>query len=133
VTAYRRPTLQEELREGGRLLEAAGIRGLVDCTLESPPAEVEAALAWAVREAVTNVVRHSRASRCCIDARRVPGAARVEVTDNGRGASEASEGNGLSGLRERLANLGGELRVRSGSEGTVLTVSVPWADRGVSP
>jgi two-component system sensor histidine kinase DesK len=67
-------------------------------------------LAFAVREATTNVIRHSRARRCQIAVRRTALAAEVEVRDDGVGpSSRGGEGSGLRGLAERLAPLGGSV------------------------
>jgi two-component system sensor histidine kinase DesK len=92
----------------------------------------EAILALALREAVTNVVRHSAASHCAIDLRRVDGAIRMTVTDDGRGGGQA-DGAGISGMRERITALGGTV-VRAGSHGTTLTCTLPLASgpQGVS-
>ena len=70
---------------------------------------MDALLAWAVREGVTNVIRHSGARHCRIEVRRADGRATVEVTDDGAGlpASAAAPGNGLRGLTERMAAAGG--------------------------
>jgi two-component system, NarL family, sensor histidine kinase DesK len=136
VTAYRRPTLREELPECEHLLGVAGIRLVVMGTVDGLPDHVDAVLAWAVREGVTNVVRHARASRCSIDVRREREAVRLEVADDGRGAcrvhgtSGVVEGNGLRGLRERLTALSGELEARALPDGFVLTVSIPAGGPG---
>ena len=59
---------------------------------------------WAVREGLTNVIRHARASSCAV--RLSPSS--IEITDDGIG-SAAPAGNGLRGLRERVAAAGGTL------------------------
>jgi two-component system sensor histidine kinase DesK len=138
VTAYRRPSLREELPECELLLGVAGIRFVVMGTVDGLPDPVDAALAWAVREGVTNVVRHAHASRCSIDVRREPEAVRLEVADDGRGTSRGPEGsrvvegNGLRGLRERLTALSGKLETRALPDGFVLTVSIPAGDPGLA-
>jgi two-component system sensor histidine kinase DesK len=115
VAGYRQPTLASELRGAGELLAAAGIAyRCEDDRVPLPPA-VEATLAWAVREGVTNVVKHSRARNCTIRVTNTGGFAGVEVIDDGHGASmdgsqpspSVSGGSGLAGLAERAAALGG--------------------------
>ena len=70
-------------------------------------------LAWVLREAVTNVVRHSGAGRCAIRL----SAAGLVVEDDGRGLRGAKEGNGIRGLRERVAGAGGSLMLGPGPDG----------------
>jgi two-component system, NarL family, sensor histidine kinase DesK len=127
VTGWRRVSLDDELAAAVDALAAAGVEPTVtrqpglDLT---PPAEH--ALALALREAVTNVVRHARATRCAVVLGSADGRVRLEVTDDGvgSGSSEDTEGNGLAGMRERIAVLGGEVR-RTSSAGTSVRVTVP--------
>jgi two-component system, NarL family, sensor histidine kinase DesK len=77
-----------------------------------------------LREAVTNVVRHSGAARCTIALCRDGDEIRLVVSDDGRGGGE--DGSGISGMRERIAALGGSVS-RNGSRGTTLTVTLPLA------
>jgi two-component system sensor histidine kinase DesK len=70
---------------------------------------VEAALAWAVREAATNVLRHSACRHCRFSVEDRAGHVHLEVVDNGRGANGFEPGNGLRGLSERVDFLGGRL------------------------
>jgi two-component system sensor histidine kinase DesK len=93
-----------------------------------PPARSEL-FGWAVREGVTNVVRHSGARRCTI---RV-GRDQVEVVDDGRGpapeAEPAGAGHGLRGLRERAEQMGGRVTIGRATpgHGFLLRVSLPGA------
>ena len=112
VAGYRRPTLEDELAGAHEMLEAAGIACLTENWAGTLPAATDAALAWAVREGTTNVMRHSRADSCRIVVTRDEGKVHAEITDDGRGILEAAEeapGSGLSGLAERVAGFpGGE-------------------------
>ncbi len=89
VSGYRRPTLAIEAITARNALEAAGIRLDDDpgLTLRSGTfdAEAEAVLAWCLREAVTNVIRHSGAKNCRIRLIQHPGELSLEVSDDGRG------------------------------------------------
>jgi two-component system sensor histidine kinase DesK len=119
VTGYRQPDLRAELAAARQLLTAAGIA----CTIAVPDdldlaPRADALLAWSVREAVTNVVRHSAASRATITVRSWPGGCSAEVTDDGAGAAApagaacpaaGTGGTGLAGLAERVSEFGGEL------------------------
>jgi two-component system sensor histidine kinase DesK len=80
-------------------------------------------LGWVLREAVTNIVRHSRASSCRIEL--APHTLVVE--DDGVGVDDRRMGNGLSGLRERVVLAGGDFSVgpRPDGRGTRLEVSWP--------
>jgi two-component system sensor histidine kinase DesK len=86
------------------------------------PTDRRELFAWTVREGVTNVIRHSGASRCSV----VLGANAVEVRDDGRGALSCNgSGHGLTGLRERAAALGGSVVTSSLQPGFSLKVVVP--------
>jgi two-component system sensor histidine kinase DesK len=128
VQGYRRMSLAHELEGAKRALSAAGI----DCTLGSATAElpedVDATLAWAVREGTTNVIRHSRAQHCAIRVDANGERAAVEIEDDGSGAGLGDPGSGLSGLRERAQRLRGELEAGARPEGGFrLRLTVPLA------
>jgi two-component system, NarL family, sensor histidine kinase DesK len=137
VSGYRRPTLAIEVITARNALEAAGIQLDDDpgLTLRSGTfdADAEAALAWCLREAVTNVIRHSGARSCRIRLTSRAGELSLEVADDGRGlgrqdpdetrgtglgdlaggedaqAAETPRGTGLGGMSERLSAVGGHL------------------------
>ena len=109
VRGLRSASLHAELDRARETLDAAGIDVTVRAEGRIPP-DVEAPLAYTVREAATNVIRHSRARRCELAVRRTGAAAEVEVRDDGVGTpTSGSEGSGLRGLGERLAQVGGTL------------------------
>ncbi len=118
VAGYRQPTLVNELDGARQLLEAAGVEYMIEqTTLDLPPA-IDAILAWTVREGVTNVIRHSRARQCLIRLTGVQETVCAEVINDGKRQEELHEdwliqhipqGNGLTGLRERVTALGGTL------------------------
>ncbi|MBX7465206.1 sensor histidine kinase [Streptomyces sp. MAG02] len=115
VTGYREGSLATELDRARSALSAAEVEPVVRQSGPPLPAQAEALLGWVVREAVTNVVRHSAASRCEIVVDGTPERVTLTVTDDGRGAPAAPAptprigGNGLTGLTERLAAAGGSL------------------------
>jgi two-component system, NarL family, sensor histidine kinase DesK len=107
VSGYRDVTLAGELARGRELLRASGIAAeLPTATDVVDPAHQEL-FGWAVREGLTNVVRHARAHSCTVLLSR----SAVEIVDDGAGdplpGGLAPAGNGLSGLRERVAAAGG--------------------------
>lgn len=88
-------------------------------------AEVESALALALREAVTNVLRHARAARVEVELHADGSHAELLIVDDGRGGADDS-GHGLAGMRERLAAVGGTLVIDSPpGAGTRLRLRVP--------
>jgi two-component system sensor histidine kinase DesK len=110
VAGYRRPVLITELSSARQLLTAAGL----DCEITSPgdlslPQETDTVLAWAVREGVTNVVRHAQATSAAVRITAVGQGVIAEITDNGRGHGPGPAGSGLAGLGERVRQLGGSL------------------------
>jgi two-component system sensor histidine kinase DesK len=84
----------------------------------------------AVREAVTNVVRHAHAHTCRLRLEQQNGSCRLEIADDGRGGVQ-SEGNGLRGMRERVEMLGGTLN-RDSEAGTRLIITLPLKE-GAAP
>jgi two-component system, NarL family, sensor histidine kinase DesK len=133
VTGYRRPRLAAELAGAKVALSAAGVVAELpdEPDLTGVPEESEAALAWALREAVTNVVRHSGARRCVVellDRQTLDGATlELSVEDNGSGGPGPANaaGNGLTGLTERLEKAGGALEAGRFRQGFRLVARVP--------
>ncbi|MEU9153750.1 histidine kinase [Streptomyces sp. NPDC048417] len=131
VTGYRRPRLADELAGAQVALTAAAVTAEVpaDPDLAGVPEDGEAALAWALREAITNVVRHSGASACTVELLRrqtLDGPVlELAVEDNGSGGSGKGPGNGLTGLTERLEKAGGTLEAGRLKRGFRLVARVP--------
>ena len=127
VSGYRAQGLSGELANALRVLEGAG----VTVSSEVDPVELtavqESAVSLALREAVTNVVRHARATRCTIRLHREGERIRLEIEDDGIGGA-LTEGGGLAGMRARVSALGGSV-VHEGRAGWRLAISLP-ADAG---
>lgn len=142
VTGYREGSLAGELDRARSALTAAGVEASVSRSGPPPDPKTSALLGWVVREAVTNVVRHSGASRCGITVSGSPERVRLTVTDDGGGSGSHTgcggggdtgwvgggepgaevcrapgDGTGLTGLRERLAAAGGTLTAGPGPRG----------------
>jgi two-component system sensor histidine kinase DesK len=127
VTGYREGSLSTELDRARSALTASDIDVVVQESGPPLPPHTEALLGWVVREGVTNVVRHSGATRTVIELSTGGGQAHLAITDNGGGfatgssvgsqvvspasatAVEGRFGTGLRGLTERLAAAGGSL------------------------
>jgi two-component system, NarL family, sensor histidine kinase DesK len=104
VSNYREMSLSSELATGRELLRAAGIVPDLPRAVDVVDAEHAELFGWVVREGLTNVVRHAHASTCSVRLSE----SSVEIVDDGVGGT-ADAGNGLAGLRERVAAVGGVL------------------------
>jgi len=130
VSSYRHPTLVGELAGARMALQAAGIQARLKGTDVALDPEVEAVLAWTVREGTTNVIRHSGARSCRIEVQPGPEAASAEVVDDGQAVEPGGAGSGLAGLRERAERLAGRIEAGPAPEGGFrLWVSVPLRGR----
>jgi len=123
IGGYRSKGLTAEIRDAKSTLETAGLKVDLQSTSIELPATQESVLALSLREAVTNVVRHARATRCSLRLERSNSRCRLEIADDGRGGHQI-EGNGLRGMRERVEALGGRLR-RETTQGTRLEITLP--------
>jgi len=126
------------IRQSGLLAEIAACRlallsADIELVLQMAPlpisGEVEAVLAFSLREATTNVLRHAGATRVDIELGSELGeegdVLRLQITDNGRGGS-IEPGNGLHGMRERLASINAQLEIEHPkNRGTRLSIRVP--------
>ncbi|WP_445444682.1 histidine kinase [Clavibacter sp. km3a] len=116
-------------------LSAVASRNAVPTTVRvdlsaRPRPEVEAVLYFAVAEALTNVAKHSGASRCSVAVDEVPGGIRAVISDDGRGGAtrDGNPGGGLGGMHDRVRAAGGTLTTSSPLGGpTDVTVEVPCA------
>jgi two-component system sensor histidine kinase DesK len=127
VRGYRARGFMGELTSAKMALETAGVRFEYYAEpLTLTPAQ-ESTLALALREAVTNVVRHAQATRCTVRLVQNEEGVQLEVEDDGRGG-DAPDGAGLCGMRERVLVLGGSLK-RGGEGGTRLVLTLPFRKR----
>jgi two-component system, NarL family, sensor histidine kinase DesK len=133
VTGYRQTSLAAELDSSRAALAAAGIEVSVELEVLGLPAPIDALLGWVLREAVTNVVRHSRARACTVRLSRHLDTVLLRVRDEGPGPGRRASaggavvpGNGLTGLGERVQAAGGLLDAgpRPGG-GFLLAVTLP--------
>jgi two-component system sensor histidine kinase DesK len=133
VTGMRAGDLRSELVSARLMLEASGIAlEVVMPERLALPAPTEAALSLVLREAITNIHRHSRATEARVLITRNGQDFSMRITDNGCGGL-AAHGNGVSGMRERVRQVGGQLAIDSpAKQGTVLEigVAVPHALEG---
>lgn len=130
VGGLRAVNLADEVTVARTVLADAGVGLTVTGEIADVPEEHRPLLAWVVREAVTNVVRHASAEQCRIElaAPRVSGDVVLRIADDGVGFAadrprDVIVGNGLRGVRERIDAAGGELTLRSGA-GTIVEVAL---------
>lgn len=116
--------LAQEASASIAALRTAGVHPTMKGDAADVPANAGAVLAMTLREAVTNVIRHADARHCTIHIVADTGHARLVVEDDGVGFSR-SEGNGLTGMRQRLVAAGGALHLSPARPGTRLEASVP--------
>ncbi len=123
VRGYRSGGFAAEVQHARSALGSAGVT--FECELPNapmPPSH-EAVLCLALREAITNIVRHAGAHHCALHVAIDENNVTMTISDDGRGGNEPF-GSGLSGMRERVEILGGSL-TRDGRRGTTLTVKLP--------
>jgi two-component system, NarL family, sensor kinase len=106
------------------------------------PPELQRAILRVVQEALTNVHRHAGASRVAVIARIMSKRLVIRIRDNGHGMGGAVRsdgpirmGVGMAGMRARLEQFGGTLRIRTGRSGTSIFAMIPirWAGRALPP
>jgi len=124
VGGYRSGGLIGELANARVALTAADVELTEKIDAPKLSATQDSLLAMLLREAVTNVVRHSGARHCRIRLENRDRHIRLLVEDDGRGGT-VHEGNGLKGMRERLQAVAGRLDIASGHDGTRLAILVP--------
>lgn len=123
LAGYRAAGIAAEIERARGVLAAAGVRFECDVANVRLAPRTEGVLALAIREAVTNVVRHAGASMCRINIAADATGCRFEIYDDGSGAA-GNEGLGLTGMRERVEELGGMFS-REAANGTRLIVMLP--------
>jgi two-component system sensor histidine kinase DesK len=136
IGGYRSRGLTAEIDAARRTLDAAGVTLLAESKpdRESFSPQEETALALALREAVTNIVRHARATNCRLRFVSEAGKRRLVVEDDGQHPL-VREGNGLRGMRERIESLGGHFSLECGivqNHGTRLTIELPQRETAAS-
>ncbi|PFO80336.1 MULTISPECIES: sensor histidine kinase [Bacillus cereus group] len=128
ISDMRMITVEEELEQIKAILHAATISLEVDqqANFSSLSPLAQNILGMCLREAVTNVVKHSKATTCTVSLFETQGELILQVKDNGVGLQKQSnDGNGILGMKERLALIDGTLELDEANSGTLLTVKVP--------
>lgn len=120
VTGYRQKGFMAEIASAKLALEAANVSFSFKGDAQRLNAQQESTLSLVLREAVTNIIRHAKASRCTVELRETKETLEFEIRDNGVGM-QSKVGNGLAGIEERVMLLGGKFDIYS-SQGTQLLI-----------
>jgi two-component system, NarL family, sensor histidine kinase DesK len=124
IGGYRSQGLPAEMELAGNTLQAAGVALACESPLPQLHAAEETVLCLAVREAVTNIVRHAQATHCRMRFTiSGDGYHSLLITDDGA-HPKLHEGNGLRGMRERVQSLGGRLSITT-DPGVTLLIELP--------
>jgi two-component system, NarL family, sensor histidine kinase DesK len=135
VYGYRQTTLEDEISNATRILASADIdaRMSIEPSTQKLSRSGRRLLGLVMREATTNVLRHSHAVHAEVDFRVDANRAQLQVCNDGVvGPSEQPAGSGLATLAERLVAAGGELTWRHDGERFVVTATLP-VDAGRVP
>lgn len=128
VSTIRTVHFEDEIDSATQLLQAADIQFIREGgkVHEEMPLLVESILSMSLKEAITNVVKHSKASYCRVNLNSSKQLTVLQIDDDGIGGSTGNyiEGNGLAGMRERIEFINGSLTVEQ-SQGTKLLIAVP--------
>ncbi|MDA1585287.1 sensor histidine kinase [Bacillus cereus group sp. TH230-1LC] len=128
ISDMRMITVEEELEQIKAILQAANIElEIKQETSASSLSPIEQnILGMCLREAVTNVVKHSKATNCTVSVIESQGELILKVEDNGIGlADQNHDGNGIRGMKERIALIDGFVELATINPGTLLIVKVP--------
>jgi two-component system sensor histidine kinase DesK len=133
IAGYRSAGFSHELENAGKALASAGVALKTDVEPFDLLPPVENALALAFREAVTNIVRHAGATVCHVAVRQSDTDVLCTVGDDGVGMHSARQGFGMRGMRERIEQLGGSMKIEAGApSGTLLAFYLPLQPADIS-
>ncbi len=125
VEGYRGRGFSGELQRARQALSASAVSIDLDVAPIHLVPKLETVLALVLREAVTNVIRHAKASVCRIGLHRTDDSIVLTVTDNGIGGTRPN-GSGLAGMLERVHAAGGRLDIES-EHGVAIRATFPWS------
>ena len=123
VSGMNSTSVAKELQRGKIIFKSAGIELIIKGKISPLDAASDHVIGLAIREAITNVVRHAGASKAMLSWEEIEQTIKISVSDNGS-LDNFIEGSGLRGMRKRLKKIGGELLI-SADSGMQLTIMVP--------
>lgn len=129
VVEMRGTKLNDEIQRVEQILQAANIRFHLEKPDQLPrvPLIIENVVSMCVKEAVTNVVKHSQASMCALTIEALKTELIISIFDNGIGIANAEhydKNSGLQGMKERLEFVNGHLKIED-TNGTSVIIKVP--------
>lgn len=128
ISNMKHVSLKDELQVVENILSMTGINSEINMNVnvEDIPVLIENILSMCLRESVNNVVKHSKASNCCIDLSETKGDILLKVSDDGKTDDmNFIYGNGLEGMKERLSFINGEFQAGRSSDGFEINIAVP--------
>ncbi|MFZ6735579.1 sensor histidine kinase [Undibacterium sp. Ji42W] len=133
VIGYRATGLGYELQSAKKTLDAAEVTLLSEIEQFTIPSAQENVLALALREAITNIIRHAQATQCHIRLYQHDAHVVLKISDNGLAGQTGAvrKGSGLNGMSERVLSLGGSLQVQASPDATGLhlELSLPLKEK----
>lgn len=137
ISGWRVVSFVDEWNQAEQILSSTGIVAKAEVTVGAHqlPADVNRAFGFFVREAVTNILRHSRATECCLRVHEEGGRLWIRMEDNGHQfrAPASDDGSGIKGLRERFSELGGTVMAGHHPSGYVLEATLPGIESRRAP
>ncbi len=124
VKGFRKGGLKEELKSIKVALKAAGIKYSINSTPIRVSSQIENVLSYILRESVTNIIRHSKATQCEFSIHHSGPDVKLIIVDNGIGYLPNENGFGIEGMRTRIKLLGGKMKIKS-SNGTTIQLKIP--------
>ncbi|MEN8153245.1 MAG: sensor histidine kinase [Acidobacteriota bacterium] len=124
VKGFRKCGLKTELRSIKVALKAADIKYSINSTPIRVSPQIENVLSYILRESVTNIIRHSKATQCEFSILQSGPNVEITITDNGIGYLPTKSGFGIDGMKKRVKVLGGKMKIRS-SNGTTIRLNIP--------
>jgi two-component system sensor histidine kinase DesK len=131
VKGFRKVGLGAELRSIKVALKAAEIKYSIDSTPIKISSQIENVLAYILRESVTNIIRHSKATQCEFSIHHSGSNLEFSISDNGIGYLPNKSDFGVEGMRTRVKLLGGKMKIKS-SNGTTIQLKIPL-DNNIYP
>lgn len=127
ISDMKRVSIEAELKHTKMMLDIAQIKHkeTIEADFENIPILVENVLSMCLKEAVTNIVKHSNAKTCVIIITETDKDIFLKISDDGVANKSFDYGNGLHGMRERLAFVNGESHIHSSSNGFEVNITVP--------